>query len=154
MWIITQSLLVLAMGMQLTGCTTVRHQLGRVLISDETEYALGAQLAAHIDTTQTSLDNSNIQRYVERIAAPLVERAQVDRPGATYRFTVLDDPTQVNAFAVPGGFLYVYSGLIIAAEDEAELPACSPTKLDTSSGATRPINSPLSLGYSYSALLL
>ena len=121
MWIITQSLLVLAMGMQLTGCTTVRHQLGRVLISDETEYALGAQLAAHIDTTQTRLDNPNIQRYVERIAAPLVERAQVDRPGATYRFTVLDDPTQVNAFAVPGGFLYVYSGLIIAAEDEAEL---------------------------------
>ncbi len=42
MWTITQALLVLAMGMHLTGCTTVRHQLGRVLISDETEYALGA----------------------------------------------------------------------------------------------------------------
>ena len=64
-----------------------------MLISDETEYALGAQLAAHIDTTQTSLDNPNIQRNVERIAAPLVERAQVDRPDATYRVTELDYPT-------------------------------------------------------------
>jgi len=67
------------------------------------------------------VDSRDIQRYVKRIAAPLVERAREDRPGVSYRFTVLDDPAQVNAFAAPGGFLYVYSGLIVAAEDEAEL---------------------------------
>ncbi len=104
-----------------TSCTTVRYQLGQVLISDETEYALGAQLAAHIDSTQTKVSDVQLQRYIEEIAAPLVERAQSDRPGVSYRFTVLDDPNQVNAFAAPGGFLYVYSGLLIAAEDEAEL---------------------------------
>ena len=79
------------------------------------------KLAAHIDSTQQSVDSRDIQRYVKRIAAPLVERAREDRPGVSYRFTVLDDPAQVNAFAAPGGFLYVYSGLIVAAEDEAEL---------------------------------
>src|SRR5690606_12528518 len=42
-------------------------------------------------------------------------------PGITYRFTVIDEPRQVNAFALPGGHIYVYSGLIAAADSEAEL---------------------------------
>jgi predicted Zn-dependent protease len=67
------------------------------------------------------LANESIQRYVQQIAAPLVQRALKDRPGVEYRFTVLDDPRQINAFAAPGGFLYVYSGLLLAADDEAEL---------------------------------
>lgn len=121
MQMITRSLFALAIGIQFASCATVRHQLGLVLISDETEYALGSQLAAHIDSTQSILDNADIQHYVDRIAAPLIQRALEDRPGVAYQFTVLDDPKQVNAFAAPGGFLYVYSGLLIAAEDEAEL---------------------------------
>ena len=84
--------------MQLADCTTLRHQLGRVLVSDETEYALGAQLAAHIDSTQKSVDIQDIQRYVKRISALLVKRAGEDRIGVSYRFTALDDPAQVNAF--------------------------------------------------------
>ena len=67
------------------------------------------------------MDSPDIQRYVERIAAPLVERAREDRSGVSYRFAALDDLAQVNAFAASGGFLYVYSGLVIAAEDEDEL---------------------------------
>ncbi len=43
------------------------------------------------------------------------------RSGVRYRVKVLDDPKQVNAFAVIGGYLYVYSGLLLAMEDEAEL---------------------------------
>ena len=67
------------------------------------------------------MDSPDIQRYVERIAAPLVERAREDRSGVSYRFAALDDLAQVNAFAASGGFLYVYSGLVIAAEHEDEL---------------------------------
>ena len=85
-----------------------------MLVSDETGYALGAQLAAHIDSTHKSVDSQDIQCYVKRIAALLAERARKDRPGVNYRFT---------AFAPLGGFPYVYSGLIVAAKDEAEL-AC------------------------------
>jgi len=40
---ITQVLLVWTVGMQLAGCTTLRHQLGRVLVGDETKYGLGAK---------------------------------------------------------------------------------------------------------------
>ena len=56
-----------------SGCTTLRHRLGRVLVSDETEYALNAQLAAHIDSMQKSVDSQDIQRYVKRIEALLVK---------------------------------------------------------------------------------
>jgi beta-barrel assembly-enhancing protease len=106
---------------QLSSCVSVRRELGSVLISDKTEYQLGQQVAAQIDSTQKKLANESIQRYVQQIAAPLVQRALKDRPGVEYRFTVLDDPRQINAFAAPGGFLYVYSGLLLAADDEAEL---------------------------------
>ncbi len=108
-------------AVQFSGCATVRRELGNALISQETEIKLGEQVAAQIDSTQKKLDNAQIQRYINRIAAPLVERALQDRPGINYHFTVLDDPRQINAFAAPGGFLYVYSGLLIAADDEAEL---------------------------------
>ena len=67
------------------------------------------------------MDSPDTQRYVERIAAPLVERAREDRSGVSYRFAALDGLAQVNAFAASGGFLYVYSGLVIAAEHEDEL---------------------------------
>lgn len=105
----------------LSGCATVRQQLGTALISDEAEYALGEQVAAQIDSTQKALRMPTVQRYVERVAAPLIENALVDRPGVQYRLTVLDDASQINAFAAPGGFIYVYTGLLIAADDEAEL---------------------------------
>ena len=94
------------------------------------------------------MDSPDTQRYVERIAAPLVERAREDRSGVSYRFAALDGLAQVNAFAASGGFLYVYSGLVIAAEHEDELAGVSHTKLDISSAATRLTNSPLSLAYS------
>ncbi len=106
---------------QLSGCVSVRRELGSALIGDETEFQLGQQVAAEIDSTQKKLADAAIQLYINQVAAPLVQRALKDRPGVEYRFTVLDDPRQINAFAAPGGFLYVYSGLLIAAEDEAEL---------------------------------
>jgi beta-barrel assembly-enhancing protease len=106
---------------QLSSCVSMRRELGSALISDETEFQLGQQVAAQIDSTQKRLADEGIQRYINQIAAPLVQRALGDRTGIEYSFTVLDDARQINAFAAPGGFLYVYSGLLIAADDEAEV---------------------------------
>ena len=47
--------------------------------------------------------------------------ARQQRPEFTWNVEVIDDPTQVNAFATPGGYLYVYTGLLRAADNEAEV---------------------------------
>ncbi len=133
-----------------SGCATVRRELGYALISDKTEIKLGTKLAVQIEQSERVHASAQLQSYVQRVTAVLVQasrangpdaqrtdgpegseyaqrdadstqRAQRDRPGIRYRVKVLDDPKQVNAFAVPGGYLYVYSGLLLVLEDEAEL---------------------------------
>ena len=117
-----QSLLIPLLLIPLfAGCATVRHRLGTTLITPEVERQLGEQVAAQVEQQEKILDNAAVQDYVRQVAAPLVEQSLRDRPGVDYRITVLDQPDQVNAFAAPGGFLYVYSGLLLAAENEAEL---------------------------------
>lgn len=59
-----------------------------------------------------------LKAYVERIGRNLA--AASEQPGAKWTFTVLDSPV-VNAFALPGGYVYVTRGLIALANDEAEL---------------------------------
>jgi predicted Zn-dependent protease len=59
-----------------------------------------------------------VQRYVSDIGAQLA--AVSERPGLPWTFRVLDDPT-VNAFALPGGFIYVTRGILTHLDSEAEL---------------------------------
>ena len=91
------------------------------LVPPETEIELGRKLSRQIEAEQPVLRDSKIQRWVEEVAAPLVLASHRDRPGIRYRFRVLDDPQQVNAFALPGGFIYLYSGLLLFMENEAEV---------------------------------
>lgn len=118
---LTALLLPCLLTLQLTGCTAVRQQLGQTLITPETEAQLGEQVAAQVEEREKILDDRRVQEYIRQIATPLIEQSLLDRPGVPYRITVLDQPQQVNAFAVPGGHLYVYTGLLLAAADEAEL---------------------------------
>jgi predicted Zn-dependent protease len=105
----------------LTGCAAMRQRLGYALVAPEVEANLGAQVAAQVEKQEKALANAAVQEYVRTVATPLVRRAQQDRPEVQFRLTVLDKPGEVNAFAAPGGYLYVYSGLLLAARDEAEL---------------------------------
>ena len=115
-------LLVLLVATALSsGCSTSRRVLGYVLISDKTEIKLGTQLAAQIEAQQRLHPDRRFQSYIQRVAAALLPLALEDRPGIRYRVKVLDDPKQINAFAVLGGYLYVYSGLLLVLEDESEL---------------------------------
>ena len=118
----TQTFLtLLILTTTLTSCTTVRRQLGQALITDETEIELGTKFAEEIEAKEKVHPDKRLQAYIQRVAAPLVKNALLDRPNIRYTIKVIDDPKQINAFAVPGGFLYVYSGLLLIAEDEAEL---------------------------------
>ena len=105
------------------GCASLRQFLGATLVPVETEIELGRRLAAKVESEHRVLRDSRIQRYVRFLARPLIEQAWRDRPGIDYRVTVLDDPEQVNAFALPGGPTYVFTGLMLLAGDESELAA-------------------------------
>ena len=104
-----------------SGCDTSRSVLGYVLVPDETEIELGTQVAAQIEAQQRVHPDRGLQSYIQRVAATLIPFALEDRPGIHYHVKVLDNPKEINAFAVLGGFLYIYSGLLLIAEDEAEI---------------------------------
>ncbi len=103
------------------GCASLRQFLGATLVPVETEIELGRRLAAKVEAEHRVLRDRQVQRYVRFLARPLIEQAWRDRPGIDYRVTVLDDPGQVNAFALPGGPTYVFTGLMLLAGDESEL---------------------------------
>ena len=90
------------------------------LISPSEEAKLGSDIAGQIASEKPIVDNPDIRGYIETIGAKLV--AASSKPGNSYTFLVVKDDT-VNAFAIPGGYLYVQTGLISAAENEAEIAA-------------------------------
>ena len=83
----------------------------------EHEIALGKQLAQEVDRSAKFVTDPVVNEYVNRVAQNLVRNSDARVP-----FTVkVIDSDVVNAFALPGGFFYVDSGLILHADTEAEL---------------------------------
>jgi predicted Zn-dependent protease len=86
-------------------------------ISLEKEIAMGRQLAAEIERQVKLLEDPTINEYVNRVGQNLVRNSDSKVP-----FTIkVVESDEINAFALPGGFFYVNSGLILAADDESEL---------------------------------
>ena len=83
----------------------------------EKEVALGRQLAAQVDRQAKFIDDPMITEYVNRVGQNLVLHSDAKVP---FTIKVLDSD-DVNAFALPGGFFYVNKGLILAADNEAEI---------------------------------
>jgi len=87
--------------------------------SDRQQVAMGHQYAQEIDKSTHFITDPVVDEYVNRIGQNLVKNSDAKVP-----FTIkVIDSNQINAFALPGGFLYVNSGLILAADNEAELAA-------------------------------
>jgi beta-barrel assembly-enhancing protease len=85
--------------------------------SIEKEVALGRQLAAEVDRENKFIEDPVITEYVNRVGQNIVIHSDAKVP-----FTIkVIDSDEVNAFALPGGFFYVNKGLILAADNEAEL---------------------------------
>lgn len=91
-----------------------------VLFSEADEVALGRQTAAAALKQYKRLDDAGVQAYVSGLGLRLA--ALSERPNLKYEFTVLDAP-DVNAFAAPGGFIFVTTGILKKLKDEAELAA-------------------------------
>ncbi len=85
--------------------------------SIEKEQMLGRQLAQDIEKHVRLMNDPVIQDYVNRLGQILVRNSDAQVP---FTIKVVDDE-DVNAFALPGGFFYVNTGLIMAADNEAEL---------------------------------
>jgi hypothetical protein len=83
----------------------------------ESEIALGREYAKAVESGVKLLDDPVIAEYVNRIGQNLVRNSDAKVP-----FTIkVIDSDEINAFALPGGFMYVHSGLILVAQDEAQL---------------------------------
>jgi predicted Zn-dependent protease len=87
------------------------------LYSIESEIALGKQAAQEVEKSSKLVDDPIVVDYVNRVGQRLVRNSDAKVP-----FTIkVIDSDEINAFALPGGFFYVNSGLILAADEEAEL---------------------------------
>ncbi len=87
------------------------------LFSLEREIALGKQLAQEVERSSKLIDDPVVTEYVNRVGQNLVRNSDARVP-----FTIkVIDSDEVNAFALPGGFFYVNSGLILRAQEESEL---------------------------------
>ena len=109
------------------GCSTAQGKrvetvLAEALISDEQSNQIGEQVHADVEKSGVRyVDDPIVRGYVEEIGNRIFTLARSDRAGVQYHVHVIDDPKTVNAFAAPGGHLFVYSGLLLAADNEAEV---------------------------------
>lgn len=95
-----------------------RNVSGKVnFYSLEKEIALGKGLAQQVERQSKIINDPVVAEYVNRIGQNLVRNSDAKVP---FTIKVIEDPT-VNAFALPGGFFFVDSGLILKADTEAEL---------------------------------
>jgi predicted Zn-dependent protease len=83
----------------------------------EKEIALGKMLAKEVEASARIVDDPVINEYVNRVAQNLVRNSDAHVP---FTVKVIDSP-DINAFALPGGFFFVNTGLILAADEESEL---------------------------------
>jgi predicted Zn-dependent protease len=119
--LVLTSLLVptLAMGAGLGSCArnpvTGKSELS--LVSESQEIQMGQQAAQEVAQTIGLYDDANAQAYVAEVGKPIA--AKSERPNLPWEFHVVDDAS-VNAFALPGGFIYVTRGLMTSINDEAE----------------------------------
>jgi len=87
------------------------------IISEEKEIAIGKQYSVEIERSAKLLTDPVINEYVNRVAQNVARNSDLKIP---LTVKVIDDPS-LNAFALPGGFLYVNTGLLMAAEEEDQV---------------------------------
>jgi len=89
-----------------------------ILISTNEEISIGQKMAAQVESEEKVLPDPEVQDYVNGVGQRIAHVS--DRKDLPFHFRVLDSK-EINAFATPGGYIYVYSGLLKILDDEAEL---------------------------------
>jgi predicted Zn-dependent protease len=94
-------------------------QPGFNLFSKEQDIQIGQESAQKVTQEYQVAQSPQLQAYVQRVGAILAATPTARQSGFPFRFTVLNDKN-VNAFALPGGEVFVFSGLLPFAQNEAE----------------------------------
>lgn len=125
-----QGWIVLPLLFALAACASINRTvdrgtgaMGEFLFPVSEEIKLGNQLAHEVNRQEKVHPDAQVQAYLQKVGQRIAKASGDRREGIKYRFTVIDEPKVINAFALPGGHIYVYSGLILAAKSEAELAA-------------------------------
>ncbi|MEN6537066.1 MAG: M48 family metallopeptidase [Bryobacteraceae bacterium] len=95
-----------------------RLRPGFNLFSKDQDVTLGKEAAAEIEKQYEVVNDAALNAYLERVGRKLASRPEADK--YPYTFKLVNDPS-INAFALPGGPTYVNTGLITAADNEAQL---------------------------------
>jgi len=114
----TASLLLLLLAACAVNPVTGERELA--LISESQEISMGAEAATEVRSSIGLVQDEALQRYVDGIGQRLA--AMSERPHLPWSFQVVDDPTP-NAFALPGGYIFVTRGLMTLLNSEGELAA-------------------------------
>jgi predicted Zn-dependent protease len=111
---------LLALVLLVAGCAVnpVTGQRQLALISESQEIELGRQVAEDAARQMGLVEDAALQQYVSRLGLAMARASE--RPDLPWSFQVVDDPTP-NAFAAPGGFIFVTRGLLSMMRNEAEL---------------------------------
>jgi len=113
---------LLSLLLLLGGCAAnpVSGESDFVLMSEDQEIAIGRENHAKVIKRYGRYDNERLQNYVQKIGSELANKSH--RTNLIFRFTVLDS-NEINAFALPGGYIYITRGLMAYLSNEAELAA-------------------------------
>ncbi len=106
------------------GCATSprgRQQL--LIVPDEQMNSMGAQSFTEMKKQTKISTDSRINQYVQCVTRPLTEQAQGPAPAGGWEIVVFDEPKTVNAFALPGGKIGVYTGMLAVSKTPSQLAA-------------------------------
>ncbi len=113
---------LLTATMLVTGCAVnpVTGDHNFVLMTERDELALGREYSQQLLKTHRHYGNASLQKYVQSVGETLAQVSH--RKELSYQFMVLDS-ADVNAFALPGGYIYITRGLLAYLSSESELAA-------------------------------
>jgi predicted Zn-dependent protease len=114
--------LIVVTALALGGCAAnpVSGKQDFVMMSEQQEIELGRSSDAEVRKQYRVYANPALQSYVNRVGQKVAEHSH--RPNIQYTFTVLDSP-EINAFALPGGYVYITRGILAYLNSEAEMAA-------------------------------
>ena len=103
------------------GCATTGINKGQFnIVSSAEEVEMGRQFTEEVAKEYTVYNNAAVTAYVQGVGNKVT--GVCDRTDIQYRFAVIEKD-EMNAFALPGGYIYVYTGLMKQMDDEAQLAA-------------------------------
>jgi predicted Zn-dependent protease len=113
--------LVVILALFLASCATTGINKGQFnLVTSDEEVQMGKDLSVEVEKEYPVYENADVTAYVQSVGGRITRIC--DRRDIEYHFAVVEKD-ELNAFALPGGYIYIYTGLMNILDDEAQLAA-------------------------------